>query len=186
MKTRAAVPALIFLAVALAGCTASVPAVTPTVIASSTVEAQSEPPVSPSSDPASATPQLCLDYEPPAASDEDGGAIAAVVATAELPKDVVLNPGVQTIQSVESPGMFETVVRICSTPMGEDRLKEIASTVAVSLAGSPAADSLSVLVVSAWTPGAGDYLEQVESVSTEFQLYTWDEVAAVPLASNWE
>lgn len=105
-------------------------------------------------------------------------------AKAALPPTVVLMH-VQTIHSVDEdePGMNEAVARVCSYPMTEDELIEIATAIAVAMKPSKVSDDLAVLVVSAWHPD-GDSIAQGEAVQSDYQLFTWE--PGSPMASNWE
>lgn len=177
----------------LAGCSApaepnpsSSPTSEPTAAPTPETSAPTETPP-PTDVSAAGPPELCIKYVAPEVAQADGGAgIAEAAARAELPAAVVLNPGVQTITSVDRPGMIEAVVRVCSDPMTEAELVDVASAIAVAIKSDPASELLSVLVVSSWSPGEGEYLQQDESVTSDFQLYTWDPGAGAPLSSNWD
>ena len=103
-------------------------------------------------------------------------------AKAALPPTAVLMH-VQTITSIDEPGMTEAVARVCSEPMTEDELIDIATAIAVAIKPSKASDDLAVLVVSAWQPD-GDSIAQGETVRSDYQLFTWE--PGSPTARNWE
>lgn len=135
---------------------------------------------------ADAPPQGCIEYVPSQMPNPDGGdAIAAAAATAVLPSDVILNPGVQVVTSVDEPGMLEAVARVCSEPMTEVKLIEIATAIAAAIYADPSHVALSTLTVSSWHP-AGQQLEQGETVRVDdYQLYLWDNTTGA-LKSAWQ
>lgn len=168
----------------LAGCSAPAPEAAPA--ATSAPAASSVAPVASPSPSVTPTAAATCDSYPPLVSEQaDGGAVEAQVAAIALPDGVTLNPGVQTITSVDEPGTFETVVRVCSAPLSEEALIEVGNAIAVPLSQTPAGETVTSLVISGWSPG-GATLTKGEAVTTEFQLYTWNPNAAVPLSSNWK
>lgn len=184
----------------LAGCSGESVAVatssaTATVALEETPKVAVAPTLTPTSSPTStasaladAAPVACVDYEGAQIGHADGGeAIAAAASQAALHPLVVLNPGVQTVVSTDKPGMIDAVARICSNVMSKSDVIAVANAIAVSIKGDPSSDILSVLIVQAWHPGADGFLSQGESVTTDFQSYTWDASAsAVPLDINWD
>lgn len=179
--------ALVAAVLLLAGCSSSQPVIEDATSGAAPASPTAEPSRTASSTPTASADAsaLCAAYEGAPNAQADGGAIEAQVAAVPLPQGIQLTPGVQTITSVENPGSFETVVRVCSESLTEDALIEIGNAIAVPLSQSAAGDTLSVLVVSGWSPD-GDTLKQDETITTEFQMYTWNPNAAVPLSSNWE
>lgn len=176
----------------LAGCgaagdpgTAAEPTVTVTKV--ETVEAAPSPTAASSTSPAKPD-KTCADYaapDPLGGASEEHSALQSATESA-LPDGMILNPGVQVVDSTSESGQIEAVVRICQdAQMSENELIEIASAVAVAIKGDPVSDRLEVLVVSSWHPD-GEHLAQGESVMTDYGMYTWDLDAAAPMDTNWE
>lgn len=165
------------------GCSAPEPAPTVTVTVDAIAPSQSQAP--PPSSTESSAVEECAAYETDPVAQADGGMIADQIAGAPLPEGVLLNPGVQTIASADRPGMYETVVRVCSEPLSNADLIEVGNAVAVPLAQSPAADTLTTLIITGWSPD-GKYLKKDASVTADFQMYTWNPDAAAPISSNWK
>lgn len=171
----------------LAGCSAppETPDAEPSPSASVPVAAPSSTPqetVEPAED-------LCVTYQPGEPSIAPGAEVLAqAAASAQLPEGVTLNPGMQIITSVDRPGEFEAVARLCSDAMTGDVLAEAASAIAVAIAALPERPPLAVMKASAWEPAENGYLDgaDVDTISTDFELYTWDPNAGPPLATNWD
>jgi len=92
----------------------------------------------------------------------------------------------QVITSVDEPGMLEAVARVCSTSMTKAELIEVGNAIAMSIKADPINESVAVLKVSGWAPGADGQLAKGDTITTDYQLYTWDPSAAVPLSNNWD
>ena len=136
--------------------------------------------------PVAAPPRTCIDYVSPTVPVAAAGdAVAAAAATAVLPPTVVLNPGMQIIASVDEPGMLDVVARVCSEPMTEAEVIDVATTIAAAIYADPSHESVSTLTVSSWHP-LGQSLEQGETVTTDdYQLYLWDNTTGA-LRAAWQ
>lgn len=180
---RAALTGIALLAIALTACSASP---TPAPATSTAAAADSHVSTSPTT-VAATTPAGCTSYTPPPNVQASGGdAIASAIAQAKLPAGVILNPGVQTITSTERPGVLEVVARVCSAELDRSQLIDVGNTIALAAKADPSSEAISLLLVSSWMPGADGMLTKGDTVKTEFQLYTWNPDAAVPLSNNWK
>ena len=174
----AAAAALTLIGALAAGCAAD-PAPAQTAVTEAAQPAPSTP-------PEAMPPQECIDYESQLSFTVDGAEqLAAAAATAQLPADVVLNPGVQTIPSTDEPGMLEAVAHVCSTPMAKTTLLEVANALAVAIKADPVSDQLAVLVVSSWAPDRDGVLQRGATVRTDYQLHTWTSEADAS-TMRWE
>ena len=115
----------------------------------------------------------CLDRVPTASKDK--GRIAVAVASAHVPSTVSLILGTQVIGSIEKQGMSEVVVRLCSAPLTDDELVDVAVIIARTIYAAPGHDTVSLLKVSSWVPDGSDSVKQDHSATTDdYQLTLWD------------
>lgn len=120
-----------------------------------------------------AVPRECLDRVPTASKDK--GRIAVAVASAHVPSTVSLILGTQVIGSIEKQGMSEVVVRLCSAPLTDDELVDVAVIIARAIYAAPGHDTVSLLKVSSWVPDGSDSVKQDHSATTDdYQLTLWD------------
>lgn len=132
-----------------------------------------------------AAPQECIDYD--AGAMADTGPLSVAAAAADLPAGVVLNPGLQVIESVDDPGMLEIVARVCSSGLDRDSLVDAGNEIAAAIYAAPEHASVTLLMVSSYVP-TGDFLDKqpdLDVVQTDYELYLWDAEPA-SLASNWQ
>ncbi len=173
-------------ALLLAGCSSgtedpSAPT-TPTVARPTTEPAaepvESEPPASeyPTPTPTAATvPAQCLAAT---SAQTEGDPIAEAAATAALPDGVTLQLGTQVIPSIDLPGEFEAVSRICSSTLTEYEHRAIATEIARAIYASGAGESLASLRVTSWVPD-GDAIADAGSLRVEdYGLVLWDSTTA--------
>lgn len=180
---RATLTGIALLAIALTGCSASAtPAPAASTAAAAAPHASSSPTTADTAAPAG-----CTSYTPlPSVQATGGDAVASAIAQAKLPAGVVLNPGVQTIPSTEKSGMVEVVARVCSVELDRGQLIDVGNAIALAAKADSSSEAISLLLVSSWMPGADGMLTKGDTVKTEFQLYTWNPDAAVPLSNNWK
>lgn len=162
----------------------SPPVAVPTPDRSPSEVAQPTPP--PTAEPeGEAVPQECVDYD--AGAMADTGPLSVAAADADLPAGVVLNPGLQVIESVDEAGMLEVVARVCSSGLDHDSLVDVGSEIAAAIYAAPEHSSVTLLMVSSYVP-TGDFLDKqpdLDVVQTDYELYLWDAEPA-SLASNWQ
>lgn len=161
---------------------------TPTEPAATTATPSETKPVatavsSPTPTPTRSAEAGCASY--PGSSADDHGDIGTAAAAANLPSPVVLN-GTQVVGSTDDPGRVEVVARVCSPGIDRAALVASANEIAKAIYASPARESVTRLVVSAWKP-SGKYLDRDPvggSVSTDYELFLWTSTAP-SLDSNW-
>lgn len=156
--------------------------------AAQTPEVEVSQPPAPSASPTpsavaddAAAPQECVDYVGPEAPGSE--ALQALALNAELPPGVVLNPGLQVINSTSEAGKVEVVARVCSDGLDDAELVDVGNAIAGALYADPAHETITTLVVSSLVP-SGEYLDSdpgVDSITTDYELYLWDD----PRPSNW-
>jgi hypothetical protein len=123
----------------------------------------------------SGIPAECEEASSTSGADADGGAIAAASESAVIPASVSRQIGTQVISSVDQPGMYEAVVRVCSEPLAREQLLEIANAVALAIYSDPSHETLTLLKVSSWVPDGAGSVEQDYSLTTDsYQDYLWD------------
>lgn len=151
-----------------------------------------QPTTTPAATPTPTTPvaavTLCDTYDPGDRTHAPGGdEIQTVLEQTPLPEPITLNPGLQTVHTTGEPDGIEAVIGICApTPLAHTELVDVATTLAIAIRHTPAAeDTLQRLVVTAWTP-AGEYLDTTGHVATDYQTFTWDPDAATPPTENWD
>ncbi|NLP82566.1 hypothetical protein HF576_01765 [Microbacterium sp. CFH 90308] len=121
------------------------------------------------------------------APDETGAQIQAAANGAPLPPGVVQLGPPQIIASVDEPGTYEAVVRICSEPIDREQLVVVGNIIAKTIYSDPSHESLSVLVVTSWVPDGAGSVETADSIRTrDYSVILWDSETAPPNASAWE
>lgn len=192
-RTRALIAIALATTIGLAGCASEPPAEQASnepapSLPSSTPEVPEPSAPAETHAPSTTPPTACLEYEGTAIAPPPGAeALQAALEGAPLPTHIAMNPGVQIVTSTDRPGTFEAVVRICSDTIQSDELKTAATGIAVATKADPSSDLMSRLTVSGWSPDSSNKLQQGETVSTQYQTYTWDDqTSGVPLDNNWD
>ena len=137
-------------------------------------EVTPEPTVEPAGEP-------CASYSPPEPTPlltPQAGAEEIVTAAqnAEMPENVTLKIGVQVITSVDDPGTFEVVARVCSDPLMRDELVAVGDSIAKAIYAVPTHELVTLLMISPWVPD-GDSVKQDDNlgvIQTDYELFLWD------------
>ena len=131
----------------------------------------------------------CADYSAPSSPALPAGSeeIAAAAEGAGLPDNITLKLGVQVITSVDDPGMFEVIARLCGGPLQEEELLTAGNSIAKAIYSVPTRDQVTLLMISPWVPD-GDSVKQDENlgvIQTDYELFLWDTTNR-SLESNWQ
>ena len=131
----------------------------------------------------------CASYSPtePLAPPTGAEEIVTAAQNAALPENVTLKIGVQVITSVDDPGTFEVVARVCSDPLMRDELVAVGNSIAKAIYTVPTHEQVTLLMISPWVPD-GDSVKQDRNlgvIQTDYEVFLWDTTNR-PLDSNWK
>ncbi len=103
------------------------------------------------------------------------------LSTATLPDGATV-VSEQSLYNVDDRTMIDTIVRVCAPGVTGDELKDVGTAIAQALRPLPEADTIESLRVTN-TAEAGD---GARIRCEDFQVYTWDDAAAVSPRTNWK
>ncbi|MDV6309947.1 hypothetical protein [Gordonia amicalis] len=104
-----------------------------------------------------------------------------VLSTATLPDGAIV-VSEQSLYNVDDRTMIDSIVRVCAPGVTGDELKDVGTAIAQALRPLPEADMIESLRVTNTAESGDDARIRCE----DFQVYTWDDAAAVSPRTNWK